>query len=89
MAVRGLTSAPVRKSFRAIGVPSIQKRPSRDGYVERETPGWLRLKKHIDKHEKAGGLAQVTTMHLDDPVMVEGRLVVEFKNVELLWTEPD
>jgi hypothetical protein len=85
MAVRGLTSSPVQKCFRAIGVPSIQKR---DGYVERETPGWLRLKKHIAAHEKAGGIVQVTTTHLDDPVMVEGRLVVEFKNVELRWTEP-
>lgn len=85
MSLRGLTSSPVRKSSRAIGVPTVQVRVTKEGRAEKETPNWARLQKHIERHEKAGGVAKIVTTRFDDAQMVEGRLIIEMVNVELSW----
>lgn len=46
-------------------------------------PGWARLQKHIEKHEKAGGWSQITRRQLPEPVDVEGYKCIEMADVEL------
>lgn len=46
-------------------------------------PGWNRLQKHIEKHEKAGGWSQITRRTLPEPIEVEGYKCIELADVEL------
>lgn len=46
-------------------------------------PGWNRLHRHIEKHEKAGGWTSIRRRQLPEPIEVEGYKCVEMADVEL------
>jgi hypothetical protein len=49
-----------------------------------ENPGWTRLRQHIARHEKAGGIASIRHKQLDEPIEVEGFKCIALADVELL-----
>lgn len=46
-------------------------------------PGWNRLQKHIERHEKAGGWVSIERRTLAEPIDVEGYKCIELADVEL------
>lgn len=68
-------------TFTARNMPvTLLRKGSGEAYIN---PGWARLQKHTDRHEKAGGWVFVNHRHLDEPMEVEGYKCIELADVEL------
>lgn len=68
-------------NFKARNMPVTLLRPSTG--VPFTAPGWNRLQKHIEKHEKEGGWSCIKRRQLRKPIEVEGYKCVEMADVEL------